>query len=272
MRDNMNGMLKSIFGVKKPVIGMIHLLPLPCSPMNNLNLTKITDIALNDAHALEDGGVDGLLVENYGDIPFNKAHVGPHTVSSMTVIAKEISDSVNIPIGINVLRNDAISAIAIAFAVGAKFIRVNVYTGAMITDQGIIEGEAYTIVRYRKNILPDVKIFADVNVKHATPIITEPIVQMAEDTAYRGLADALIITGRSTGKPPIIDNLIKVKKAVPDRPIFIGSGVDIDNIGEFLLHADGIIVGTSFKKEGITTNPVDRERVIGLMNVVNKCR
>lgn len=265
-------MLKSIFGVKRPVMGMIHLLPLPGSPMNNLNVSKIADIALKDAHALEDGGVEGLLIENYGDTPFNKARVDPHTVSSMTVIAKEISDSVNIPIGINVLRNDAISAIAIAFAVGAKFIRVNVYTGAMITDQGIIEGDAYTIARYRKNILPDVKIFADVNVKHAAPITTEPIVQMAEDTAYRGLADALIITGRSTGKPPIIDNLIKVKKAVPDRPIFIGSGVDIDNVGEFLLHADGIIVGTSFKKEGITTNPVDGERVIGFMNVVNKSR
>lgn len=253
--------LSSIFKVEKPIIGVVHLLPLPGSPMYRRNDKEILDRALRDARAYCDGGIDGIIIENFGDAPYYPDRVGPETVASMARIASRIVEEVDIPIGISVLRNDAISAIAIAHAVGAKFIRVNVLTEAMVTDQGIIQSRAHEVLRYRSFLGAEgVKIFADLRVKHAAPLAARPIELSAEDLFHRSLADAIILTGPATGREVNFDDIHKVKRAVP-APVLVGSGVNRDNVAKYLEVCDGAIVGTSLKVGGIIENPVDVERV-----------
>lgn len=255
--------LEAIFGTRKPLIGMVHLLPLPGSPRYDGNgISGSLEAALRDAKALKDGGFDGLLVENYGDSPFKPAPTDPEIVASMTAIGKEISKQIDLPLGVNVLRNGAIAAMAIASAVRARFIRVNVLCEALLTDQGIISACAHDLMRYRKQLAAvDVRVYADVRSKHAAPLVSRPIEESARDTAYRGMADALIVTGSRTGVEPDIDDVRRIKDCVSDRPVLIGSGLTIRNIKKLLSKADGAIVGTSIKENALTENQVDVTRV-----------
>jgi len=266
-------MLKEIFGVDKPIIGMVHLLPTPGSPRYlGGGIGPILRMAVEDARALKDGGADGIIIENYGDVPFKPTRVDPHTVATIALAVKEVSDAVDLPIGVNVLRNDALSAMAIAYTTDARFIRVNVYIETMVTDQGIIDACAHEVLRYRKVLGADIKIFADVHVKHAAPLVPRPIEEVAKDSVERGMADALIVTGPRTGAGVELEDLIKVKGAVPNTPVFTGSGVDKTNVLEILKRCDGAIVGTSLKIDGVTTNPVDERRVMELMQIVREIR
>jgi len=266
--------LEDIFKASKPIIGMVHLLPLPGSPKyEGKGIKPILDRAIKDAKTLEKGGINGILVENFGDAPYKPTSVDRETLAPMTLAVKEVSEATNLPIGVNVLRNDAKSALAIAYATNAHFIRVNVYTEAMITDQGIINACAHEIQRYRKQLSAEnIKIFADIHVKHAHPLMHRPVEETARDAAYRGLADALIVTGPRTGVEPSIDDVIKVKKAVPDKPVLVGSGVNKENVKEFLKHADGAIVGTSLKVDSVTSNPVNEGSVREFMKAVQQIR
>src|SRR6266542_325886 len=160
---------------------MVHLKPLPGAPLVGGSLDAVIDAALRDARAIASGGADGIIVENFGDRPFFATRVPPETIAAMTRAIVEIAAAVRLPLGVNVLRNDARAALAIAAAVGASFIRVNVHTGAMVTDQGIIEGDAAETLRYRTRIAADVAIFADTHVKHATPLANVDVVQSAKD-------------------------------------------------------------------------------------------
>ncbi|HEV8660483.1 MAG TPA: BtpA/SgcQ family protein, partial [Thermoanaerobaculia bacterium] len=203
-------------------------------------------------------GCDGLVIENFGDRPFFATRVPPETIASMTRVICALSE-VRLPIGVNVLRNDARSALAIAAAVGAAFIRVNVHTGAMVTDQGIIEGEAAGTLRYRSRIAPDVAIFADTQVKHAAPLANVDVIQSAKDLRLRGLADAIIITGAETGAATDPHHLQMLRGAV-DAPLIIGSGIDETNAATFA-DADGAIVGTALKRDADVEAEVDQSRV-----------
>ncbi len=264
--------LESLFGASKYVIGMVHLLPLPGSPRWAGEMDEVLERAVADALALESGGVDGLMVENFGDVPFGKGRAEAHTVAAMTLAVATVRDAVQLPVGVNVLRNDARSALAMASVTGASFIRVNVHTGAMVTDQGLIEGSAYETIRYRRELGVDVKILADVLVKHAVPLGSPTIEQAARDTAYRGLADALIVTGSGTGEPTEMEDLRRTREAVPDFPVLVGSGVSQESVGQLLSMADGVIVGTSLKEDGIVSNLVDQTRVAALMAEVQRLR
>ena len=175
----------------------------------------------------------------------------------MAVVADRVRREVGLRIGINALRNDALAGLGIAAAVGASFIRVNVHTGVYATDQGLIEGRAEETLRYRKQLGSRIAILADVNVKHATPISEPDIVRAAKDTAYRGLADGLIVTGRATGEPVDADQLCRVRDAVPDRRVFVGSGATVDTVASLLTLASGVIVGTGLKVGGDTSQPID---------------
>lgn len=250
----------------RALIGMVHLQPLPGSPGSTLPLTAVVEAARSDARALAEAGFDALMIENFGDAPFRPGAVDAHTVSAMTVVVQAVRSEVDIPIGINVLRNDARAAIAIAVVCDATFVRVNIHCGAYATDQGIIEGQADETLRYRRRLgggalgaddAPAPAIFADVHVKHASPLLSQSIAEAAEETAYRGRADGLIVSGTATGKPTPPDDVHAVRKAVPDRPILIGSGATSDNARELLAVADGIIVGTAIKQDGRTSAPVD---------------
>ncbi len=254
---------------KKFVIGMIHLLPLPGSP-RSVDLSEVAERAQEDYCALREGGVDGVLIENFGDAPYFKDAVEPQTVSCMTAII--LSLSIDLPFGVNVLRNDCRAALAIAHATGGEFIRCNIVSGAFVTDQGLIEGKACDVLRYRKMLGSRARILADVFVKHGVPLGEQSIENAARDLVYRGLADALIVTGSQTGEEPQIRDLEAVKKAVPDRFLFAGSGVTMENVESILEYADGCIVGKAFKKEGKIENPVEKERVVKFMKRIEELR
>ncbi|OUL35231.1 phosphorybosylanthranilate isomerase [Nostoc sp. T09] len=253
--------LYQLFKTRTPIIGVVHLLPLPTSPRWGGSLKAVIDRAEQEATALASGGVDGIIVENFFDAPFTKNQVDPAVVSAMTVVVQRIQNLVTLPVGLNVLRNDAKSAIAIASCVRAQFIRVNVLTGVMATDQGLIEGEAHQILRYRRELGSDVKILADVLVKHARPLSSPNLTVAVKDTIERGLADAVILSGWATGSPPNIEDLELACGAANGTPVFIGSGANWENIGTLMQAADGVIVSSSLKRHGRIEQPIDPIRV-----------
>lgn len=251
-----------IFNCDKPLIGVVHLPPLPGSPRNELSIKEICERALRDAEAYLMGGMDGIIIENYGDVPFYPKRVGPETVASMVYVATRLTEKIDLPLGINVLRNDAFAAFSIAYVVGGKFVRVNVLSGAVVTDQGFIESEAYEVLRFRKALgAKNVKLFADVHVKHAILLGERPIELEAYELLNRSLADALIVTGESTGVEPDINKIKNIKEKIPQSKVLAGSGINKNNLSKYLTICDGVIVGTHLKKNGVTENPVDLAKV-----------
>ncbi|OWY66625.1 phosphorybosylanthranilate isomerase [cyanobacterium TDX16] len=253
--------LNQTFKTDRPIIGVVHLLPLPTSARWGGSLAAVIDRAEQEATALASGGVDGIIVENFFDAPFVKERVDPAVVSAMTLSVQRLKQLVTLPIGLNVLRNDAHSGLAIASCVQAQFIRVNVLTGVMATDQGIIEGQAHSLLRYRRELGSDVKIFADVLVKHARPLSSTNLTNAVQDTIERGLADAVILSGWATGNPPNLEDLELATAAANGTPVFIGSGADWENISTLMPAADGVIVSSSLKRHGRREQPVDPIRV-----------
>jgi hypothetical protein len=253
--------LHKIFKTPNPIIGVVHLLPLPTSARWGGSLKAVIDRAEQEAAALAAGGVNGIIVENFFDAPFTKDLVDPATVSAMTLIVQRLMNLVTLPIGINMLRNDARSGMAIATCVNAQFIRVNVLTGVMATDQGLIEGQAHQLLRYRRELGSDVKIFADVLVKHARPLGSPNLTTAVQETIERGLADAVILSGWATGSPPSLEDLELASAAAKGTPVFIGSGANWENIGALLSAADGVIVSSSLKRQGRIDLPIDPIRV-----------
>nr|WP_228048975.1 BtpA/SgcQ family protein [Nodularia sp. LEGE 04288] len=253
--------LYQLFKTRTPIIGVVHLLPLPTSPRWGGNLKAVIHRAEQEAAALASGGVDGIIVENFFDAPFAKNQVDPAVVSAMTVVVQRIQNLVTLPIGLNVLRNDGKSAMAIAYSTQAEFIRVNVLTGVMATDQGLIEGEAHQLLRYRRELGCDVKILADVLVKHARPLGSPNLTVAVKDTIERGLADAVILSGWATGSPPNQEDLELACGAANGTPVFIGSGANWENIATLMQAANGVIVSSSLKRHGRIEQPIDPIRV-----------
>ena len=256
-----DSMINKIFNTLRPIIGVVHLLPLLTSARWGGSLKAVIERAEQEATALAAGGVDGILVENFFDAPFAKDKVDPAVVSAMTLIVDRIMNLVVLPVGINVLRNDAKSAMAIATCVNAQFIRVNVLTGIMATDQGLIEGQAHQLLRYRRELGSEVGILADVLVKHARPLGTPNLTTAVQDTIERGLADAVILSGWATGSPPSLEDLELASAAAQGTPVFIGSGANWENISQLMQAADGVIVASSLKRQGRITEPIDPIRV-----------
>jgi membrane complex biogenesis BtpA family protein len=260
----------------KPVIGMLHLPALPGAPRfaHSATIDQIRHAVLRDADALAAGGVHGLMLENFGDVPFYPGRVPAHTVAVMTALAADVRQRfVEIPLGINVLRNDGRSALAIAAAVGAHFLRVNILCGARVADQGLLQSIAHDLLRDRAMLRAEhVKIFADVDVKHSAPLAAPSATSLeseVEDTLHRGLADALIVSGSGTGKATDPSHVKRVKRAAANlAPVFIGSGVDEHSLPHHRPPADGFIVGTAFKRDGNANNPVDPDRVARIMREV----
>ena len=263
--------------VPRGVIGMVHLLPLPGSPRWDGDLATVLHRATADARALAEGGVDAILVENYGDAPFFKDRVEPVTVAAMTRAVSAVARSVEelgrtepLPMGVNVLRNDAEAALSIAAATGASFIRVNIHTGGMHTDQGWIEGRAAETVRLRESVAPEVAILADVHVKHAVPPVGERMESAAADAWHRGLADALIVTGSATGESADPGRLEAVRNAVPEAPLIVGSGVTRETVRAILANGHAVIVGSALQRHGTAGGVVEVARVRDLVGAVRE--
>ena len=268
--------LASVLGLPadrpRAVIGMVHLRALPGSPRWDGDMGGVVRAALDDARALAEGGADALVVENHGDVPFTAGRVDAASVAGMAVAIAEIRRQLSLPIGVNVLKNDVRSALAVAAATGARFVRVNVHVGAVAADQGVIQSEAHDTLRYRRLLGLDIRILADVQAKHGMPLAPVPIEQEARDCWERGLADALVVSGVATGQPTPMSDLKRVRGAVPDAPLLVGSGATPETVAELLSVADAVIVGTSLKRDGRLANPVDVERVCRLVAAARGAR
>src|ERR1700722_18118637 len=218
--------MNALFKADKSVIGMLHLPPLPGSRLYEGSMSAIRDLLLRDADALAAGGVHGLMMENFGDVPFYPGRVPTHVAAHVTALAVEVRRKVDLPLGINVLRNDGVTALAVAHAAGGSFIRVNVLCGARVTDQGLIQGIAHDLLRENWDAQTrKIQIFADVDVKHSAALASRPIADEVDDTIHRGLADALVVSGWGTGKPTDPQKAKSVKTAAGKVAVFIGSGI-----------------------------------------------
>jgi len=253
----------------RAIFGMVHLRALPGAPLFGGSLDEVIDAALFDARALAEGGADGFVVENFGDKPFFKNRVPAETIAAMARVVCELGRSVSLPFGVNVLRNDARAALAVAAATGAAFVRVNVHAGVFVADQGLIEGEAAETMRCRAALCPNVFVFADHMVKHAVPLAAADEVQSARDLRLRALADAIVVSGIETGAPADPERLRRVRKALPDAPLVIGSGLTAENARQFA-DADAAIAGTSIKRDGAVDAAVDRARVSRLVTAFKR--
>ncbi|MCZ6806558.1 MAG: BtpA/SgcQ family protein [Deltaproteobacteria bacterium] len=254
----------------KPIIGMLHAPPLPGSHRFGRDWAGVVESVLGDAQKLVEGGLHALLLENFGDAPFYPGRVPPETVAHMTRLATEVRAAFDVPLGINVLRNDAMSGLAIAAAVGAAFIRVNVLAGARVTDQGLIQGSAHDVLRARRNLHAEhIDILADVDVKHSAPLADRPIEEEAFELVHRAGAGALIVSGPATGQIPRVADLQRVRAALRNTPVFIGSGTNAETLAEMLPRVDGLIIGTALKQDGDPTRSVDPDRVCDFMHAID---
>lgn len=252
------------------LIGVVHLRPMPSDPRGRgATFDAVLEAAQRDVDALLQGGISRMIVENFGSTPFRRGTaddpVEPHTHAFMARVACA-AIAAGAEVGINCLRNDGVGAIGVAAACGASFVRINVLSGAYVTDQGVIESDAANVLRYRRALdADDVAILADVLVKHAAPLGELSLADAIADTVERGGADAIVVTGRGTGHAASLEQLEQAR-ALTDRPIVVGSGVTAESVGAMRRFVDAAIVGTSIKRDGVVTAPVDPLRVRALVD------
>jgi len=265
--DSMN--TKQIFGKEKVVIGMVHFPPLPGAPLydDKDGIKTIIDKVRGDLLSLQDGGIDAVMFCNENDRPY-KIETNYATVATMGRVIGEMINDIKVPFGVDVLW-DPIAAIAIAKATGAKFIR-EIVSGTYVSDMGFWNTNVGELYRYRKLIdAKDIAVFFNISAEFAYNLDRRPIEEIAKSVAFSSLADAILVSGPMTGIAPTVETLKKVKENV-QIPVFVNTGVNANNVSGLLKIADGAVIGTSLKKNGITWNPVDKERVIQLMKKVRE--
>lgn len=251
------------------VVGMVHLPPLPGAPGWEGSMDRVLERAVQDAWSLQDAGLTGVMVENFGDVPFYPGAVPPETVAAMAAAVAAVRAAVTLPVGVNVLRNDGAAALSVAVATGARFIRVNVHTGSMFTDQGLLHGQAHRTLRMRAHLGAPVAVLADVFVKHGAAPAGVSLEEAARDARTRGLADGLVVSGSGTGGATDPSHVVRVREAVPDAPVWVGSGATAESAPGLLAAAHGIIVGSALQVGGRAGQPVDPERARRFMDAVS---
>jgi len=263
------GIIESLFGVKRALIGVVHLQALPGTPANKFDVTTIKSMAVDEAHAFKDEGFHGILIENTHDRPYLKCDVGPEIVAAMSVIGAELRRAVTLPLGIQVLAGANSSALAVALSCEASFVRAEGFVFAHVADEGIIESSAGALLRYRRAIGADhIRVFGDVKKKHSAHAITADVdlVETAKAAEFFAV-DGVIVSGIATGEPADPDEVAAVAGAV-SVPTLVGSGITAENISKFS-KADGLIVGSSIKKDGHWANAIDLERTRAVVRAFN---
>lgn len=260
--------LQTLFGRHQVAIGVVHSPALPGSPAYaGATIDDIGDRVVADALAYAEGGIHGLILENHGDIPFLKPEeLGQETAACMATLAYRLRREVGLPVGINVLANAAKTALAVAKSAQAQFIRVNEWANAYVANEGLVEGSAATALRYRSWLrADDVAVFADVHVKHGAHAIVadRSISELTRDVEFFN-ADAVIVTGQRTGDAAAAPELQQVREAT-SLPLLVGSGVTKDNVAAIMALADGVIIGSSLKRDGVWWESVELERVVAFM-------
>ena len=251
---------KALFPTRRPLIACIHLLPLPGSPRYTGQIRAVYDVALAEVAIFQRYAIDGLIVENFRDVPFYPHRLPAETIAALSAVTREIVRVAQMPVGVNALRNDAQAAMAIATATEAAFIRVNVHMGTVVADQGIIQGLSHKTLRLRAALRSPVLIFADAGVKHATPLGDRGLASETRDLGERGLVDAIIVSGVRTGAETQVADIELVRQQTT-LPVLLGSGATPDNLHKVHAKVDGLIVGSYFKKDGKAENLVEEARV-----------
>jgi len=265
--------MNSLFSRSKPIIGVIHVGALPGTPRSSQSVSELVATARNEAKLYRESGVDGVIIENMHDVPYLRGEVGPEIVAAMTAVSLAVKHECGLPVGVQILAGANIEAMAVAHAAGLDFIRAEGYAYAHVADEGLIQSSAARLLRFRKMIGAErVQVWTDVKKKHAAHAITADVSlgETAETVEFMG-ADCVIVTGSATGKPPSVEDVDEAKSHC-GLSVFLGSGITDTNIGGFHDHADGFIIGTAFKVDGVWSNTVDPVRVSRLMNALNAHR
>ncbi|MEM6283654.1 MAG: BtpA/SgcQ family protein [Chloroflexota bacterium] len=256
-----------LFSDQKPVVGMVHLLPLPQTPGFSHSIDDIYERAAQDADALHQAGIDALIVENFGDEPYLIGEPTAPQLALMAGVTTLIRQQVNCPVGVNVQFNAWEAEIALAYACRADFVRVEVFVDTVLMAQGTVQPCAAQIQRYRHALgAMHVQVWADVQTKYTQNIVPQAISQSAIDAQNAG-ADALIVTGVGTGQATPLDAVREVKSSV-DLPVLVGSGTNLETLAETFEVADGAIVGSALKADGNAANAVSVERASAFMQRV----
>ncbi len=266
-------MLFDFFGGKsKVVIGMVHIGALPGSPLYDAEggMEKLIEDVLADLDHLQTGGVDAVMFGNENDRPY-RLEATPEALAAMTAVVAAARPRLRVPFGVDYLW-DPRASVAIACATGANFAR-EVFTGVYASDMGLWQPDAAGALRLRRQLgRPDLKLFYNVNAEFAAALDTRPVALRARSAVFSSLADAVLVSGPLTGQAADTSDLAAVREALPEVPLFANTGVTLDNVGEVLAIADGCIVGTHFKVDGDTWNPVDPTRVTRFMAEVERLR
>jgi hypothetical protein len=252
--------IEALVGAPRALIGMIHVRALPGSPAAELPLERIVETAVAEARIYREAGFNGLMIENMFDRPYLAARAGPEVVAAMTAVGREVRREVALPLGVQVLAAANREALAVALACGAAFIRAEAFVFAHVADEGLLNADAGPLLRYRRAIgATHVRVLADIKKKHAAHAITGDVdlAETARAAEFAG-ADGVIVTGISTGRAADPDEVRAVRAAV-GIPTLVGSGIEPATLARYQA-ADGFIVGSSVKRDGVWSNPLDPER------------
>jgi membrane complex biogenesis BtpA family protein len=263
--------MTSLFSRPKPVVGVIHVGALPGTPRSSQSVAELVRSAKAEAGVYKECGVDGVIIENMHDVPYLRGEVGPEIVAAMTAIGVEVKAACALPAGIQILAGANIEAIAVAHAAGLDFIRAEGYAYAHVADEGLIQASAAKLLRYRRSIGAErVQVWADVKKKHAAHAITADVGlgETAETVEFMG-ADCAIVTGSVTGEAPKVADVQEAKRKC-NLPVFLGSGISERNIDQFYNEADGFIIGSAFKVDGLWSNTIDPARVTQFIQRLRK--
>src|SRR5215203_1467429 len=263
--------MTTIFSRPKPVIGVIHVGALPGAPRSSETVSELVMSARTEAKLYRECGVDGVIIENMHDVPYLRGEVGPEIVAAMTAIGTEVKRECGLPLGVQILAGANVEAMAVAHAAGLDFIRAEGYAYAHVADEGIIEASAAKLLRYRKMIGAErVQVWTDVKKKHSAHAITADVSlgETSETVEFMG-SDCVIVTGSATGQPPNVADVQEAKSHC-HLPVFLGSGISEANIDQFQHDADGFIIGSYFKVDGLWSNSIDPTRVTQLVNKLHK--
>ena len=263
--------MTALFSSPKPVVGVIHVGALPGTPRGSQSVKELVRSAREEAKVYRECGVDGIYIENMHDVPYLKGEVGPEIVAAMTAIGVEVKNECQLPVGIQILAGANIEAMAVAHAANLDFIRAEGFAYAHVADEGIIEASAAKLLRYRKIIGAErVQVWADIKKKHSAHAITADVSlgETAETVEFMG-ADSVIVTGSVTGQAPKVADVQEAKTHC-HLPVFLGSGISESNIEQFYKNADGFIVGSSFKNDGLWSNTIDPARVIRFIHKLGR--
>lgn len=260
-----------VFGLNKPIIGMIHVDALPATPNYKGDIKNIIKNAVSEAKTYISAGIDALMIENMHDVPYLNRSAGPEIIAMMSILAYEVKNCSNVPVGIQILAGANKQALASALASGADFIRAEGFVYAHIADEGFFNSDAGELLRYRKAINAEhIAIFTDIKKKHSSHSLTADttILETAKAAEFF-LSDGVIITGSSTGIEPSLEE-IKVVKENVNIPVISGSGITDKNFDKYYEFCDAMIIGSHFKIDGSWMNTLDKKRIRGLLSKVKR--